>query len=201
MHAETAGIMDPYARYRRLLRGAVVRQADWRRKIGSPISDIVQYIRTPCQPHLSTSDIQQNSTKTSLPKLDLHHTHQPTLTHLIKMLKKIFTVALLLSASSGVLASPTKRGLGCPPGIPCGPGPVCTINDCEIEGCETAPVCTKRNAEPIIQPCSQICNAQGVCVCATAVKREPTPVNHPCPEICNEQGVCGCALESLIAKI
>ena len=177
------------------------------------------------------------------------------------MLKTIFTLALLLSASSsqflphpslfidkviscvdadgsttGILASPTKRGLGCPPGIPCGPGPECTIddcglagcedapvctkrglgcppgipcgpgpectvNDCEIEGCKTAPVCTKRSAEPIIHPCTEICDAQGVCICETKVKREATPVVHPCPEICNEQGICGCALESETAKL
>ena len=82
---------------------------------------------------------------------------------------------------AGVLASPTKR---CPPGLNCGVGPVCTVDDCGVEDCASAPVCQKRGLE----------------LAADKVKRDPTRVNHPCPDICNEDGVCGCALESLLAK-
>lgn len=98
---------------------------------------------------------------------------------------------------AGVLASPVKR---CPPGLNCGVGPECTIYDCSIEHCASAPVCQKRDLD-FVKPCAEICNAEGVCVCADKVKRDPTPVNHPCPEICNEQGLCGCALESSLAKV
>lgn len=82
---------------------------------------------------------------------------------------------------AGVLATPVKR---CPPGLNCGVGPECTVYDCDVEDCASAPVCQKRSLE----------------LAADKVKRDPTPVVHPCPDICNEDGVCGCVLESLIAK-
>ena len=107
---------------------------------------------------------------------------------------------------AGVLATPTKR---CPPGLNCGVGPVCTIDDCGVEDCAYAPVCQKRGLESVVDKvkrknCPQICNIYGVCGCAletaTMAKRDPTPVARVCPDICNEDGVCGCALESLIAN-
>ena len=99
---------------------------------------------------------------------------------------------------AGVLASPVKR---CPPGLNCGVGPECTIYDCSTENCASAPVCQKRDLD-FVKPCAEICNAEGVCVCADKVKRDPTPVvDRPCPDICNEEGVCGCALQSSLAKV
>ncbi|KAK0513390.1 hypothetical protein JMJ35_004376 [Cladonia borealis] len=112
------------------------------------------------------------------------------------MVRNIFTFVFVIAAASGVLASPVKR---CPPGLNCGVGPECTIYDCSTEDCASAPVCQKRDLE-FVKPCPEICNAEGVCVCADQVKRDPTPINHPCPLICNEQGVCGCALETATAK-
>ena len=93
------------------------------------------------------------------------------------------------------------------------------MNDCGVEDCASAPVCQKRGLEfaadqvkrdptPVVHPCPDICNEDGICGCAleslianpSMVKRDPTPVNQKiCPEICNTDGLCGCALESALA--
>lgn len=130
-------------------------------------------------------------------------------------LDKMFTFDTNLFMA-GVLATPVKR---CPPGLNCGVGPECTVNDCGVEDCASAPVCQKRGLEfaadkvkrdptPVVHPCPDICNEDGICGCAleslianpSMVKRDPTPVNQKiCPEICNTDGLCGCALESALA--
>ena len=110
---------------------------------------------------------------------------------------------------AGVLASPTKR---CPPGLNCGVGPVCTVDDCDVEDCASAPVCQKRGLETKRCPPGLFCGVGPVCTvddcgvedCASAPvcqKRGLESVvdkvkRKNCPQICNIYGVCGCALET-----
>ena len=54
----------------------------------------------------------------------------------------------MLNLSAGTLATPllsgsdhVARGFGCPPDIPCGPGPACTPATCDLDGCKDAEVC------------------------------------------------------------
>ena len=106
-------------------------------------------------------------------------------------------VASPLEALSGIEARTPASDLVCPPGLHCGPGPVCTINDCGL--CPDFPGCPAKEkraaAEEFIPPVCDICDAHGNCGCGTvykdkrqAEKRTITPV---C-DICDANGNCGC---------
>ena len=123
---------------------------------------------------------------------------------------------------AGVLATPVKR---CPPGLNCGVGPECTVYDCDVEDCASAPICQKRGLASLSKRCppglfcgvgpectvddcsvedcasAPVCQKRGLELADEKVKRDPTPVDQKiCPQICNVEGVCGCALESSTAS-
>lgn len=79
------------------------------------------------------------------------------------------------------------RQLPCPPGIECGPGPVCTLATCDLTGCADAEVCQgyqdrKRNAKvDIAERDCDVCRPQqngnfvcGGCGCTAETCDNPT---------------------------
>ena len=102
------------------------------------------------------------------------------------------------------------RQFQCPPGLQCGPGPVCTQATCNLPGCADAEVCQgyqdeKRSAESdIIYPICDICivDDNGVTHCGCAVPGggpDRRGLERPCPQYCivTEDGktLCGCAAQ------
>ncbi|KAL8828455.1 MAG: hypothetical protein Q9191_002574 [Dirinaria sp. TL-2023a] len=131
--------------------------------------------------------------------------------------------ALVLSAAFGALASPSQsasdlqeRQLGCPEGLHCGPGPVCTAETCDLPGCVDADVC-----QDIYQkrqwPCPEgmqcghgpACN-ENTCdwpacadadVCSPLKERAVKPSCDICIKGPNSGGkVCGCAIDAPVQR-
>ncbi len=107
-------------------------------------------------------------------------------------------VASLVDGPSAIEARAPAANLACPPGVHCGPGPVCTINDCEL--CPNFPGCAskkeKREAEEIVHAACDICDANGNCGCGTIFKdkrqAEKRTIDPVCG-ICDANGKCGCS--------
>lgn len=93
----------------------------------------------------------------------------------------------------------------------CGPGPVCTLELCDLPGCADAKICQdvqeqKRSAETdIVHPVCDICvvgeDGLPVCGCATSSQgAERRDTEKICPLFCisTEDGetLCGCAAEA-----
>ena len=65
------------------------------------------------------------------------------------------------------LAKPINQPFHCPMGLHCGPGPVCTIEMCDLPGCAESPVCTETQTPPFHCPDGLHCGHGPVCTAAT----------------------------------
>lgn len=111
------------------------------------------------------------------------------------------------------VATPIKRGLGCPDGLHCGPGPECTIDTCDFAGCAKASICSNIKERQLPCPPGLNCGHGPQCtpftcglpgcrdlpMCAVkSSKGTSNTVHHPCPQICDEFGHCGCNFNTTI---